>query len=331
MSSNVTVGVAGATGALGGEILAVLDGVQWRPDRVVAFARASTQQSHVAFGDEQIPVDNLQDASGADVDVLLSAVPGEAGTEACFEAIRSGAAAVDCSGSIAEAPRVVPWINPEVLQALAVPLLSVPSAEATLLASVLGPLRRVGIDADVDATVLCSAATHGRRGVEELSGQVVAMFNSAPPPRAVFADGQAFDLVPADGPLDEAGWSEPERAIRDDVVALGAAEAERLTLTRIGVPTFSGIGATATVRMSAPLTQEQVTRVLKEGGVRTEEPRGSRTRAVEGMPFAHAGRIRLSDGGHTLRLWLAMDNLKTMATAAVASAGALLKPKLQEH
>ena len=99
----------------------------------------------------------------------------------------------------------------------------------------------------------------------------------------------------------------------------------------MGVPIFSGVAATVSLRCPAPLTVEQVQRVLKEGGVRLDEPLGARPRSVEGVPFAHAGRLRVDDGGHRVRMWLTMDNLRTMATAAVACAGALLKPKLQEH
>ena len=221
MAAGLTVGVAGATGALGGEILQVLDSVRWRPERVVAFARPSTERSHVDFGDDHIPVDNLQDASGEEVDAFLSAVPGDSGTEACLQAVRSGAAVVDASGGIAEAPRVVPWINPEVLQSLAVPLLSLPCAEAALLGSVLGPLRRVGVEPEIEATLLSSASTSGRRGVEELSGQVVGMFNNSAPPRKIFSEGLAFDLLPSDGVVDDEGWTETERGVRDDLVALG--------------------------------------------------------------------------------------------------------------
>jgi len=51
----------------------------------------------------------------------------------------------------------------------------------------------------VEATVLLPASHWGPPGVEELSRQVVSLFNSQPPPRRVFEHGLAFDLMPLVG------------------------------------------------------------------------------------------------------------------------------------
>ena len=48
----ITVGLAGATGALGKEILTVLDKAPWRPNRVVPLASARSTIPFVQYGDE---------------------------------------------------------------------------------------------------------------------------------------------------------------------------------------------------------------------------------------------------------------------------------------
>jgi aspartate-semialdehyde dehydrogenase len=55
MGTDVRVAVAGATGALGAEIIKVLDAASWRPAQLVALARASTTTSHVEYGDSGSP------------------------------------------------------------------------------------------------------------------------------------------------------------------------------------------------------------------------------------------------------------------------------------
>ena len=59
MGSALHVAIAGATGALGGEILTVLDRVPWRPDHVSALASLRSSVSFVDYGDQSLPVDAL--------------------------------------------------------------------------------------------------------------------------------------------------------------------------------------------------------------------------------------------------------------------------------
>ena len=43
--------------------------------------------------------------------------------------------------------------------------------------------------------------------MEELSKQVISLFNSGTPPRKVFEHGLAFDIIPQLGAADANGWS----------------------------------------------------------------------------------------------------------------------------
>lgn len=330
MASDVRVGLAGATGALGGEILRVLDRAPWRPEHVVALASPRTTVSHVEYGDERLPVDDLSDQAMDDLDVLILAVPSDVAREAGERAIAEGTPVVDCSGVFADdgdVPLVVPWINPEGLGDLARPVVSLPRPATTLLASALGPLRRAGVEGPVDATVLVPASIRGREGVEELSRQVVALFNSSTPPRRVFPEGLAFDLLPQLGPADDDGRTADERRVGAELERLLGASGP-YDVQMVGVPVFSGFSAHVVLRSQRRAPPELVTQILADGGVRLSDdpaPRYvPRPRRVEGKPFAHAGRIRQGAGGE-LHLWLSMDNLATSAAVAVSLAGVFVR------
>ncbi|MEZ4236535.1 MAG: Asd/ArgC dimerization domain-containing protein [Myxococcota bacterium] len=332
MSSELRVAVAGATGALGGEILRVLDQVSWRPTEVSALARQTTATSHVDYGDDRLPVDVAERDTLQEVDVVFVATPREAGGPLVSAGAQAGALVVDCSGALAgdpAVPLVVPWVNPEALAGIAAGVVAVPWPGATLLASALGPLRRAGVVGPTSATVLLPASAEGREGIEELSRQVVALFNSGTPPRKVFPDGLAFDLLPTAGEADESGWTELERRTVDETVRVAGIPEGLLDVTLIRVPVFSGCAAHVVVRPERPVPPELVLRILTDGGVRPPEAAGARyqprPRRVEGKPFVHVGWIRPGADGRSLHLWVAMDNLRTTATAAVAAAGALLR------
>lgn len=325
------IGVVGATGAVGREVVGVLDRATWRPATMVPLARATTATSHVEYGEERVPVDDVEDEDLEALDAIVLATPAEVAREVGEEAINEGVPVVDVSGALAElagVPLVVPWINPERLLEDRPVGVSLPSAGALLLGSVLGPLRRAGLEGPVSATVLAPASSWGRDGIDELAGQVRALFNQETPPRKVLGQGLAFDLAPVVGELGADGESTAEARVRADLARLVGLRPEAVQVDVVGVPVFSGMSAQLTVQSPRRVDAALVQRLLADGGVVVPEGASvrelPRPRRVDGEPFAHAGRIRVDEDGH-IRAWLVMDNLRTVATAAVAAAAALLR------
>lgn len=324
------VGVAGATGALGSEIVSVLDRAPWRPDHLVPLASPASAIPHVTWGGDPVAVDDLDEQALEDLDALVLAVPDDVALRAGEAAVRAGTPTVDCSGALRGDPSVpcaVPWINPEAFAELDRGLLRLPHRAALVLGSVLGPLARAGIAGHVQATVLVPASARGRGGIDELSRQVVALLSAATPPRKVWPDGLAFDLIPALEPPGEAGWTAEEAAVIVDVEAL-VGTGLHTAATLVGVPVFSGLSASVVVFPERAVPLELIEQILAGGGVERPAKPGvrflPRPRRVEGRPFAQVGRLRL-DGRGAVHLWVAMDNLKATATAAVGALGAMLR------
>lgn len=325
------VGIAGATGAIGQELVRVLDRVSWRPDEIRAYARATTTITHVDYGDERVPVDVVAelDPEADELDLLFTALPGEAAAPAIEEAVRAGIPVIDLSGARGtDATTVVPWVNPEALADDAL-VWQIPSAAATLVASVLGPLARAGVRGPAFVQLLVPASASGREGIEELSQQVLALFNSTPPSRKVFSTGLAFDVIPAWGEPTPDGATTQEQATLEDVRRLLAAvDPGTVEVSAVQVPVFSGLSASIVLMPSARTPPDLALRILGDGGVvvpSTPGPAGwPRPRSVEGKPFVHIARLRATESG-ALHLWAAMDNLRTPAMAAAATAQALFK------
>ena len=328
--NDVTVGVAGATGALGKEILAVLDEAPWRPRKVVALAGPTTAVSHVDYGEERLPVDDLADQAFDELDALIVALPAEHARQVAGQAADDGVLVVDCAGVFTDDPDVplwVPWVNPERLpQAVEGGLVSLPDPASTLLASVLGPLARAGLRGEVTATVMRPASAWGRDGMDELSKQVVALFNSGTPPRKVFSSGLAFDLLPQDGVVVEGGSTAIEARVRAEVADLTGFQ--DISITSVGVPVFTGISATIQVRTSRSIPEGLLEQLFGDAGLKLPKEAGPRyqprPRRVDGSPFVHVGRIRVNAQGH-LEVFASLDNLRGSAAAAVAAVGAMLQ------
>jgi aspartate-semialdehyde dehydrogenase len=330
VGTEARVAVVGATGAVGAEIMTVLNAAPWRPNSVTPFARPSTKIPMVAYGDEQLAVEDVDLEILRDFDLVFVATPVEAARELTESLGQHGAMVVDCSGVAAlegDAPLVIPWVNPEALASLeARDIVCVPGPAANLLASVGGPLVRAGLVSSLDATVLMPASCWGRDGLQELSSQVIALFNSGTPPRKIFPAGLAFDLLPEVGQRLENGATVGELMAETQLSRILGGELES-AIRLVGVPLFSGVSAQVDIQMPTATDAALVSKILADGGaVLAEEGSGgpaATPRKVEGEPFVHVSRVRCA--GHRLQLWATMDNLRAAATVAVANAGALLK------
>ncbi|MCB9665953.1 MAG: hypothetical protein H6732_17740 [Alphaproteobacteria bacterium] len=327
MSRALRVGVAGATGALGKEVVAVLDAAPWRPEAVVPFAGPASTVPFVEYGGSQVAVDDLAQADLAGLDLLIVALPRALAPEVIARAVRDGTRVVDLSGSQLEAldvPLVAPWLGLDALgEARARDVVAVPSGPGLLLATVLRPLVDAGWDEELEAQVLVPASTFGRDAVEELSRQVVALFNAAPPPRKQFPHGLAFDLLPLVGELGATGWTSEEVRV---VAELGRLLGVRVDVSLVAAPVFSGLSATVRAYVPDDVAVEGVVHALTEAGLEVathgDLRRLPRPRRVEGSPWPQVARVRRGAGA--VHLWASMDNLRAVAAAAVGVAAALL-------
>ena len=334
---DLTIGVVGATGGIGREILAVLHRTTWRPDRIVPVASPGTSVSFVEYGDKQIAVEELAHTDYPELDALIVAAPMEVGKQCVESAIKHGVPVIDCSGFLDGSemgPLVIPWVNPEGLERVGEEAaVAVPSGVSVLLTTILGPLFRAGIRGEVQATAFVPASSFGKAGMDELSKQVVALFNSSTPPRKTFENGLAFDLLPILGEANPEGWAPmEEECVRQVHKMFG--EGIPLGVTCVGVPVFSGISANIHIRTVDKIDPQSIARVLSEGGVKVGKDNSFRSvprpRTVEGNPFVHAGRIRTDETGTHLHLWVSMDNLKATATVAVGCCAALLREEIED-
>ncbi len=329
MGTDLNIAIAGATGALGKELVSMLDGAPWRPEGLMPAARAATTTDFVEYGDQQIAVDDVATLDLEAIDGLIVATPRECVADLIDRAVEAGVPVVDCTGSQLanlEVPLVIPWVNGAVLDAERTrDVAAVPTPAALMLTSLLAPLSRAGWSGTASATLMMPASWWGHHGVEELSQQVIALFNHGTPARRVFDQGLAFDLLPAVGDIGATSWTSAEVHSVAEVARLTGV---RCDLSLVGVPVFSGMSATVRIETD-DLDPETAVRHLADAGIQLvgdDKPRKlPRPRRVEGEPWLYAARVRRGLDGHSLHLWLSMDNLRVSASAAVGTLARLLR------
>jgi aspartate-semialdehyde dehydrogenase len=330
MSEGLRIGVIGATGAVGGEVLELLSESSLEIADLVLVATGESLGKDVEFHDELYPVlGEVPQMAG--LDLLFTCAPASVSLEYARQALHGEVPCVDVSGALAgsrEVPLRVAAFGPAG-DSQAMPLLVSPPGNALAMATVLRPLEEEAGLRRITGTLLEAASWRGRGGIDALYRESIALFNQEelPEPEA-FGRPVAFDCIPALGEVDEeSGASSRELAAADALGRLLEGE-PGIGLTALQVPAFVGLGASLTIETERELDPALAEGILgKAPGVERwdDEPEGATLRAAAGFQEVLVARVRRDPSAdNALQLWLAADPLRLSAANAVRLAVARL-------
>jgi len=340
-SRGLRIALGGATGALGGEVLAVLAERRFPVRELLPFATERSIGRFVELGGELFAVQSEM-PSLAGVDLLILCTPREPAREMVRQALRAEVFCIDCSGALAESPEVPLLVSELCLPSeTRGPLVTSASGPALAWTLALAALREAAGLKRVVGTLLQSASSTGRAGIEALSAETIALLSQKEPPRSEACQGPvAFDCVSSAEELKAA--ADPDAAESDEQGEGGNQSESRLVqeldrllpglevaVTSVQVPTFVGEGSALNVETERPLSLREAGEVLEKApGVdfwsAGDCPPSMRDSA--GRDAVLVGRLRRDrtrEGG--LLLWVAADSLRLVAANTVKLAEARLR------
>ena len=322
MTGPLRIGVVGATGGLGSEVLEVLSASSLSIGELVPVATSRSLGHDIEFQDRIYPVLS-EPPPLRGLDCVFLCAPGEASRDYAREALRAEVPCVDAAGALAGSPEVALCIAAFGVagEQEPAPLLVAPSGPVLALVLALRPLQEAAGLRRIVATCLDAASVGGRGGIETLYGESIALFNHEEPPEPeVFGRPVAFDCLPALGGVDAAGASDRERVTADGLARL-LGEEVRVGLTHLQVPTFVGFGASVALETERALDPALAEGVLgKAPGLERwdDAADGATLRAASGRDVVLVSRVRRDPSAETgLLLWLACDTLRLAADNAV--------------
>jgi aspartate-semialdehyde dehydrogenase len=328
VSRPLRVAVVGATGALGGEVLGLLEEASGlNVESIVPIGSSRSQGESVSFRGESLAV--RAEAELAGVDLLLCCAPPDASLGWVRKALHAEVPCVDVSGALSLSPEVplcAAALDPQC--GAGAPLVASPGGAALALALVLDPIRRAAGLVRVGATLLESSAARGRDAIAALGAESVALFNQADPPTASERP-LAFDCHPTIGDVEEDGSTALETRVSRTLVRLFGAPTP-ISITIAQIPVFVGVAAQLSLDTHAPLDPKQVREILVAAPsveLWTHDAEGPNLRAAAGRSEVLVGRLRSDPSRERgLSLWLAADPLRLAAANAVALAQRIVKP-----
>lgn len=314
------VAVAGATGNVGRQLLAVLAERTFPADEVIALASRDSVGKEVSFGEDvTLTVRDLAAFDFAGIDIGLFS-PGSAVSKAhAPRAADAGCVVIDNSAQFRmdeDVPLVVPEVNAEAIAGYrARNIVANPNCSTTQMVVALKPLHdRARIKRVVVATYQSTSGA-GKKAMDELFDHTRAIYMNRREEPRVFGKTIAFNVVPhIDSFLADGSTGEEAKMARETRKILGPEIAVSATCVR--VPTFIGHAEAVNAEFHDPIGEDEAREALADapGVVVVDRPvDGGYATPVDcaGEDATFVSRIRRDPTvEHGLALWIVSDNLR---------------------
>ena len=333
------VAIAGATGAVGREMMKVLEEREFPVSELVPLASERSEGQTLEFRGESVTVKRLKPDSFAGVQIALFSPGATVSREFGPHAARAGAVVIDNSSAFrmeADCPLVVPEVNPRDVELALRPggrrIIANPNCSTIPRVVVMKPLHDAAGLKRVIVSTYQSVSGAGQKGIDELEAQARALFNMADIVPGKFPHRIAFNLLPEIGKDSGNGYTEEEmKMVNESRKILGLPDLA-VAATCVRVPIFYCHSEAAHLFFDRPLTPEKAREILRTApGVKVLDDLREH---IYPMPLLGAGdddtlvgRIRTDlSGPNGLALFVVSDNLrKGAATNAVQIAELLAR------
>ncbi len=316
------VAVVGATGAVGSELLKILEEREFPLGELRLFASERSAGELIALARGEVRVDLLDPEGFHGIDFAFFCAGGAISAEYAPLAVEAGAVVIDKSSYFRQdpdVPLVVPEVNAADLAERARGIIASPNCTTIPIVVALKPILDVVGVARIVAASYQAVSGGGKRGIEVLSRETTNLLNlraAGDGGSSVFPHRIAFNCIPqVDAFLADGSTKEEAKVIAETRKVLHLDELP-IAVTCVRVPTFFGHAVALTVETEGKLDARDAERLLRESpGIVLHDASSERpypTPAdVGGSDAVYVGRVR-NDPSHPtgLQLWVAADNVR---------------------
>jgi aspartate-semialdehyde dehydrogenase len=340
-TASFTVGIVGATGAVGQELLGLLLARNFPLASLRLFASVRSAGKVVEYAGKKYTIEEAKPGVFADVDVAFFAVDGATTRALAPDAVKAGCLVIDKSSAYRmdpAVPLVIPEINPEGLRSHQ-GIIANPNCSTAVTLMALWPLHlKFGLKRYFAATYQSVSGT-GADAIDELEAQVQAHAKGAPLTKKVYPYQIAFNAIPQVDSFGSDGYTGEETKMRDESRKIMGLPALKVSATCVRVPVVRAHSVAVNAEFERPVSVEAAREAIAAfaGAQLVDDP----PKQVYPTPLDFSrqvkcgvGRIRIDtalDNG--LSLWVSGDNLwKGAALNALQNAELLaregwLRPK----
>ncbi len=329
------VAVVGATGAVGTEMIEILEERKFPVGVLRPLASARSAGGTVSFRGQDVVVHELTKDSFAGVDIALFSAGADISRDYAPVAAKAGAVVIDNSAAW-RMDKDVPLVVPEVNRQDAFRhkgIIANPNCSTIQMVVALKPLHDAARIKRVVVTTFQSVSGTGKEAMDELLEESRDLLSFKTPEPKVYPYQIAFNCLPHIDDFLPSGYTKEEMKMLNETRKIMGDESIRVTATTVRVPVYIGHAESVNIETEKKLSANEARALLCEApGVRLYDDPAHKIYPTPldaaGQDEVFVGRVREDESvPNGLNLWVVADNLrKGAALNAIQIAEELIKP-----
>ena len=326
MEKLYTVAVLGATGAVGQEMINILEERNFPVGKLVPLASARSAGKTLKFKGEDVKIELACDEAFEGIDIVLGAAENDIAEKFAPAIVKAGCVFVDNSSAFRlnpDVPLVVPEVNPEDVK-WNKGIISNPNCSTIITMTAVNALNSISPIRTMTTSTYQAVSGAGAAGPVELENEVAAIAKGETYEPKVFSHQIAYNLIPQIGGEQFEGYTSEEMKMQNEGRKIMHLPELKVSCTCVRVPVIRSHSISVSLHFDVPVTVEQVREVLsKAPGVKLVDDLKNKQYPMpletSGQDLVFVGRIRpdlTDDNG--ICLWSCGDQVrKGAATNAV--------------
>ena len=259
-----TVAILGATGAVGQEMMKILEERNFPVGKLVPLASARSAGKTLTFKGEEVTIQEACDTAFEGVDIVLGAAENDIAEKFAPAIVKAGAVFVDNSSAFRLDPNV-PLIVPEVNAEDAKNhkgIISNPNCSTIITVTAVNALNTIAPIKSMTASTYQAVSGAGANGPIELMNEVEALREGKTYEPKVFSHQIAYNLIPQIGGEQYEGYTSEEMKMQNEGRKIMHLPELNVSCTCVRVPVVRSHSISVSCHFDVPVTVEQVREVI---------------------------------------------------------------------
>ena len=329
-----TVAILGATGAVGQEMINILQERNFPVGKLIPLASARSVGKTVTFKGEEVAIQEACDSAFEGVDIVLGAAENAIAKQFAPAIVKAGAVFVDNSSAFRmdpKVPLVVPEVNPEDV-AWHNGIISNPNCSTIITLTAVNALNAIAPIRTMTASTYQAVSGAGAGGPIELMNEVEALREGKTYEPKIFSHQIAYNLIPQIGGEAFAGYTSEEMKMQNEGRKIMHLPELKVSCTCVRVPVMRSHSISVSLHFDRKVTVEEAREILATApGVKLVDDLKNKQYPMpldtSGQDIVFVGRIRpdLTDE-NGICLWCCGDQVrKGAATNCIQIAELLIE------
>ena len=259
-----TVAVLGATGAVGQEMIKILEERNFPVGKLVPLASERSAGRKILFKSEEVTIQEACDGAFEGVDIVLGAAENDIAKRFAPAIVKAGAVFVDNSSAFRldpKVPLIVPEVNPEDA-AWHSGIISNPNCSPIITVTAVNALNRLSPIRTMTASTYQAVSGAGAGGPIELMNEVEALREGKTYEPRVFSHQIAYNLIPQIGGEQMDGYTSEEMKMQNEGRKIMHLPELKVSCTCVRVPVVRSHSISVSVHFDRTVSVQEVREVI---------------------------------------------------------------------